>query len=356
MNSEVQEKDKFESNGNFSIALPCNPENFCEFIGGLLGKPQTISKAYAGSFEISHADIESVYHLVAQRVRQQNQGSLIQFTIRLVFDDNSTVLLNSLEDFKSYTEIRPLVVLQAHLSWSFLVNFLDREHPEKQEIELSFITSGVGGVAIFDADESPIIKISRLLGGGHITFRIAHTARTWGADIESLLSGHIKHILLPENQFRAFARMHSGKIALILGVAFFVFSVLACIYSAGKISQEQMEALKPIMASTSQLDIKLNKVLELIASGFWGKYFFSVFVFTIFSLFFSIFLGVWAETSADTKQPSYILLTKKSLQHKEKADKKYKFKWLSFIASIIFSLVTGVISNIIFTAYWATNP
>lgn len=354
MDTEVIEREK--DKGQFAISLPCEPGSFSDFISGLLGKPQTISKAYTGSFEIGHNDIESVYNLVCQRVSQQNQASLIQFTIRLVFDDNSTVLLNSLEDFKSYTEVRPLIATQAHLSWSFLVKFQDREHPEKQEIEMSFVTKGAGGIAIFDSEDSPIIPISRLIGGGHISFRVSHTARTWGADIESLLSGHIKHILLPESKVREFTRKHSGKISMGLAISFFVCSIIACFYSAGRISQEQIELLKPLISDPTQIDQKLNILLELMASGFWGKFFFSVFVFTIFSLFAAIFLGVWAETSADTKQPSYILLTKKSEQHKEKADKKYSNKWVSFVASIVVGVTTGVVANIIFTTYWTINP
>jgi hypothetical protein len=353
LESEIVEKGKDQK---FAISLPCEPENFSEFISSLLGKPQTISKAYSGSFEIDHQDIESTYNLVCQRIGQQNQSSLLQFTIRLIFDDNSTVLLNSLEDFKSYTEVRPLVTTQAHLSWSFLVKFQDRDHPEKQEIEMSFVTRGSGGIAIFDSEDSPVIPISRLIGGGHVSFRISHTARTWGADIESLLSGHIKHILLPENKVREFTRKHSGKIAMALAVTFFISSIIACFYSAGKISAEQIALIKPILSDPTKIDIKLNVLLETMASGFWGKFFFSVFVFTIFSLFAAIFLGVWAESSADTKRPSYILLTKKSEQYKDKADRKYGKKWISFLTSIVVGVATGVVANIIFTTYWTTGP
>jgi hypothetical protein len=354
LDSDIIEKQQQQQ--QFAISLPCEPENFSAFISSLLGKPQTISKVYSGSFEILHQDIESVSHLVGQRVKQQNQANLIQFTIRLVFDDDSTVLLNSLDDFKSYTEVRPLIVTQAHLSWSFLVKFQDRKHPEKQVIETSFITRASGGIPIFDSEDSPVIPLSRFIGGGYISFRIEHTARTWGADIESLLSGHIKHILLPESKSRAFVRKHSGFISTFLAVTFFVCSIVACFYSAGKISQEQLALLKPIIADSSNIGLKLNSLLELTASGFWGKFFFSVFVFTIFSLFAAIFLGIWAETSGDARKPSYILLTKKSEQYKVQADAKYGRKWMSFISSIAVGVVTGVVGNIIFTWYWTLSP
>lgn len=338
---------------NYAVALPCAPEDFSKFISGLLGKPQTITKAYSGSFEISRSDIENTYHLIDQRVQQQNEANLIQFTVRLVFDDNSTVLLNSLQDFKTYAEVRPLVVIQVHLSWSYLVKFQNSTLPEKQTIEFSFNTNGLGRmIDLFDSEDLSI----RYLGSGYISFRISHTARTWGADIESLLSGHIKHTLLPEHKLRAFVRKHSGKISMIFASTFFTSSLIACFYSANKIGLRKIELLRPIIKDVNNIDLKLNTLLNMMASGFWGTFFFSVFVFTIFSLIVAIMLGTWAESTANTKQPSYILLTKKSEQYKKQADSKYRFKWFSFLASIATGIIAGIIANIIFTSYWGNTP
>jgi hypothetical protein len=348
----VNQVEKTAAEQHYAIALPCSQEDFGNFIGSLLGKPQTISKAYRGAFELKREDIHNSYQLVIQRVRQQNKATLIQFTVKLVYDDNSTVLLNSFDDFSTYNEVRPLVVVQAHLSWSFIVAFQDRNHPEKQEIDLSFITTAPGGLAIFETDDSPVVPIAKLISGGIISFRIRHTARTWGADIESLLAGHIKHIILPQPKVRDFTQRHSGKIALSLALLFFAGTVGVCTASANHISAEQIQALGVLLHNPNALDQKLNKLLEFVASGFWGKYFFSVFVFTIFSFVAAIVLGIWAESSADTRRPSYILLTKKSEQHKAESDRKYHFKWWSFLGSITVSIVTGIVSNILFTKYW----
>lgn len=344
--------NKGQGEPSYAIALPCSQEDFGTFIGSLLGKPQTISKAYRGAFEIKREDIQNSYHLVIQRVQQQNKATLIQFSVKLVFDDNSTVLLNSYEDFSTYTEVRPLVVVQAHLSWSFIVSFEDRSHPEKQEIELSFITSAPGSLAIFETDDSPVIPIAKLISGGIISFRVRHTARTWGADIESLLAGHIKHLILPQTKLRDFAQRHSGKIALGLGLLFFIGTVGACAAAANHISAEQLQSLAPLIHNPKATDQKIDKLLELVATGFWGKYFFSVFIFTIFSFVAATLLSFWAETTADTRRPSYILLTKKSEQHKAESERQYQFKWWSFLGSIGVGIVTGIVSNILFVKYW----
>lgn len=351
-------KDKEESSDSkrkphFEIALPCDPSQFGDFIGGLLGKPQTISNLYQGSFELNHNDIESVYDLVNQRVSQQNESSLIQFTVKIVYHDNSSVLLNSINDFRTYTEVRPLVSTQVHLSWSFLVKFQDRDVPEKQEIDLSFIAHSRHSLPVMDCDFSSSTYLKRLFGGaGYISFQVKHTARTWGADIESLLSGHIKHILIPQSKTRSFMRKHNGKVAFVVGLMFFLGSVAACFYSATEVSTAQLSTVSELLLQNADVTTKIDALLTTSSSGFWGKYFFSLFVFVIFALFLSIIFAAWASASADTEKPSYILLTKKSKQHKAISEKTYNRKWISFLLSVVVSVVTGIIANILFNTYW----
>ncbi|MES2878085.1 MAG: hypothetical protein V4713_06645 [Pseudomonadota bacterium] len=334
----------------FAIALPCSQEDFGKFIGSLLGKPQTISNSLQGSFEIQKNDIVDSYHLVNQRVQQQNESHLIQFSVRLVYDDGSSVLLNSLEDLVAYTEVRPIVPVQAHLSWSFIVQFRDRQHPEKQEIDLSFISVLNGGMHFHQMSNGTLIE--KKINGGLISFRIRHTARTWGADIEGLLTGHAKHLMLPEAPMRKFARQHSGKIAAAMAFIFFCSTVAICFFAAENIANEQLKLLAGLMKSPNAIDMKINRLLEMTAQGFWGKYFFSVFVFVIFSFVFAVILSIWAGSSADTHRPSYLLLTKKAEQYKTECDKSYRIKWFSFLGSLIISIATGIGSNILFTKYW----
>lgn len=339
--------------GQFSIALPCSTEDFGNFIGSLLGKPQTISGAERGAFELRKDDIVNSYHLVVQRVQQQNEAQLVQFTVKLIFDDNSSVLLNSLDDFLSYSEVRPVVVTQVHLSWSFIVKFRDKSYPEKQEIDLAFLTTAPGAIAIGESENAALVPIARLVVGGHIVFRIRHTARTWGADIESLLKGHAKHLILPQTPAREFVQSHSGKIGVFVALCFFVGTIVACLVTADRLAAEQLKLISGLMQTPNAIDLKLNKMLTMAADGFWGKYFFSVFVFVIFALIVSIVLGFWSENMADTRRPSYILLTKKSEQYKAEEDRRYQFRWLSFLGSILVSIATGIVSSILFAKYWA---
>jgi hypothetical protein len=87
---------------DYAVLLPCTPDEFGDFVSGLLGKPQTIEKSIFGEFEVTRDAVANTFHLVNQRIDQQNEAPLIQFTARIEYDDNSSVLLNSLQDFGNY--------------------------------------------------------------------------------------------------------------------------------------------------------------------------------------------------------------------------------------------------------------
>jgi len=142
------------------------------------------------------------------------------------------------------------------------------------------------------------------------------------------------------------------KLALLLAVIFFVATVAACLITANHLAAEQLKAVSGLIQSPNALDMKLNRILEMNAEGFWGKYFFSVVVFIVFSLISAVALAAWVETSADTIRPSYLLLTRRADQNKVERDNRYRIRWLSFLASVVVSIVTGIASNIIFTKYW----
>ncbi|MBP7702051.1 MAG: hypothetical protein KA098_05555 [Phenylobacterium sp.] len=130
-----------DAEANHSLVLPVEPNDFSEFIAKLLGKPQTIERKFESPFTIRKEDINHVFELVRQRIDSQNDATLAQFSARILYDDNSSVLVNSIDEFTHYNEIRPIVSNGLDLSWRWLVKFRGSNIPEKQEIEISFRTN-----------------------------------------------------------------------------------------------------------------------------------------------------------------------------------------------------------------------
>src|SRR5690606_18739310 len=142
---------------------------------------------FRGRFEVTREHITHLYHLVEQRVQRQNQASLVQFSVRILYGNGSSVLLNSFADFDSYNEVQNLNSIGAILTWTYLIQFKDKPAPEKQEVSVSI---GVADHSRFRGYFSRHVtdEESHMIADSEISLVIKHTERSWGFDIENLLS------------------------------------------------------------------------------------------------------------------------------------------------------------------------
>ena len=335
------------------VVLPCDENGFKNFISGLLGKPQTLTKIIRGCFEVEKNDIGNFYHLITQRIFQQNAASLINFSAKIVYNDNSTVTLNSFDDFNNYHEIKALISTAVHLNWEFLIKFPDRETAEKQEIDVSYMTNAG---PVFDSDvefDGPIFfDPTEGLARGFISVRIKHTARSWGADMMALITSHIENHLLKLSSLREYIRKHAEKIALVSGALIFMSSLYVCFHIASKMWLSNKENAANFIGEKINLSEKVNYILQMVSNDLWPKYYFSSLVFLVFMLFISIFITTYVEKYAKGRRNSFVLLTDKSLNEKEKTLKKYEHKWIKFIVSVILSFIINIVSNIIYLKFW----
>jgi hypothetical protein len=305
--------------GNYTVVLPCSQQHFKEFVSGLLGKPQTIERRFFGWYEISKNDLINIYHLVDQRVFQQNGGTLLQFSVKIVYQDQSSVLINSLQDFEVYAEIRPLISVSAHLSWTYLIQFQDKQYPEKQQIELSYIT-GLSEMDLrnfeIDSEEDVIGSLpSKSSENGEFRLRINHTARSWGVDIEALISAHIRTLRKAENSFLSRIWRNDDKIGLSAGFLFFMGSLIGSYFlmtSFGEMQQAAASDVLKLGISAPDMDKKIGFAINTLLAGVWPRFTLGIVAYVIISLVAAVFIGVWVAIMASNKPISVLLLTKKS--------------------------------------------
>jgi hypothetical protein len=203
-----------------------------------------------------------------------------------------------------------------------------------------------------DDDEGIVIASPPKMRAGMVTFRIKHTARTWGADIEALLSGHLENILQTQSPVRKFVWRHSGGIAFTVGAAFFAAAVAVSFLMGARIRHLQQGEVTQLLEQRALVEQKIDFMLASVASGVWATYFFSVIVFLLVSLFVSLLLGAWVGSMADTDQPSFVVLTREAEKQRELILKRYERRWALFILSLIVTLCTGIFANVIFQAFW----
>jgi hypothetical protein len=340
-----------------TVVLPCEPDQFRDFIAGLLGRPQTISRRISGPFEVTRRDIENLFHLMEQRVSSQNDATLIQFTARIVYDDNSSVLLNSFADFQAYSEVKPLVSTAVHLSWTYLIQFRNKKVPEKQQIDISF-----SGSSHEDADTIVHTGGGLVIRSGHtdqISIRISHTDRTWGTDIESLLSGHVELLLKPATGMRALANKYSGKVGLCVGILVFISALVAGFNVTDQFIEKYMAMARSFQSSGATsfeaVAQRVDFLISVIASGMWTRYAFYVTGLFILSIIAAIILGGIVTSYAESERPSFVVLTKRAEEDRTKRLARYERNWWIFTASVLGSLILSVIGNFIFhkmVQYW----
>ena len=343
----IEENENSQEPKNFQkgyLTFPFDGEQFKEFITGLLGKPQTISKRILGNFEIHLSDLQSFYNLVNQRITQQNNGHLVQFTAKVFFTDHSSVQLNSYDELITYNEVKPIISEAVKLTWTYLIQFSDKNHPEKQVVEL-LIISATERISIENSD----LPIFLLPNKGEFRINIEHTARSWGSDIEALLTNQIESLIKEDNKLKKIIRQHSSKISLSFSILFFLICVIGAFKVTNNFINSQLKSVNSFISSPSSTNDKVDFLAKYIASGVSAQHFFQVSIFILVSIILSIIFGIWiGETASKNSEPSFVILTRKAKEHRDLILEKLKYKWRWFCVSIIISILTGLLTNLIF--------
>jgi len=344
---------KFEATEHGYVTLPYNDNQFKSFIVGLLGKPQTIAKNFYGYFEIDRDTIINLHEILTQRINQQNEAFLVHFHAKIVFDDRSSILLNSIEALLSYNETRKIYPIGLHLTWNFMVKFNDKDVPEKQEIEVAIIDSGYNAP---DFDGDPKIPYHRR-GQGYINCTIKHTARTWGVDMTGILDNFFEGIIINRGKIRDYFLKHD-EVFIVLMLVFFTGSAMIGGYFSfnnltNKVNERIIEILNLNGTEILSADEKINILFEMSTNKEWNQYYFYLILFAFIMLFISIPFIQWTVRSFNYDKYSHILLTKEAYKVKESSFKSIRKDKMSFVLSILLSILCSVLANFLFV--WLTQ-
>lgn len=341
------------------IVLPVEREHFAQFVSGILGKPQSRDRIFRGQFLLSYDDVINTYRLLEQRIHQQNEAVLIQFVVSINYSDDSSVRLNSLQEFESYTEIEPLRCVGATLSWIYLVKFPQKEAAEKQQVDLSFQVD-----PHFDLDDGtfPPRASYRFFASGlysrGVHLSVKFTERTWGNDIYSLLNGHVGKFIHRPKGSRGWLSKHSGSIGVTVFLAIVMGGIIGAYFSSTNFVVENRsiyaKSFSSNIDSSDILSVKIDYLANILLGGTWAQFFAVLLAFGVATLVIAAFLGIWVAASADNEPENFILLSEKSKNYKEAYDKKIKRDWAMFYVSIFVSILIGVFSNIIFSNFFST--
>lgn len=306
------------------VSFPFTQTQFTDFLVSLLGRPQTITKKFVGSFEITKDTLITLFEVLNQRIYQQNESKLIQFRATIYYSDNSTVTLNGFDHLVHYNEKLPLISQAVHLTWTYVVKFRDKESFEKQEISISFITETENEIS-FDEDTKFDSYHS------FINFRIAHTARTWGADIEGLLTRHLQTIVKKTPRLLEFFKYNSNKVEYTFSGTLMLITFTFSIFKTLKLIK---------IVDTSNVSVWLHHYAKI---GF-------LFVGTYILIKATLLL---LDEFEIYETPSFVLLTQESEKAKIKTAITFKKRARRYVGVMIGSIILGVLGNYVYD--WLTK-
>ncbi|MGG4445380.1 hypothetical protein [Brevibacillus porteri] len=328
------------------VTLPLTQQDFKEFISNLLGQPQSIEKKIRGNFDVDLNSLIYINDLLDQRISQQNRSQLAQFSAKIYYSNDSSVLLNSISALRTYNEIRPVRSVAVNLHWTYLIQFEDKTSPEKQDIHIMIATED----HLEEATFGPIIISRRPFSD--IEIKIDHTGRTWGVDIESLLTNHFNSIIEPPHKIKMFIKKYCDPISLSSGILLFAglqysLFINTTIFNNSTISKVKSFLDNPNLSTND----RLNFIGTYIANGEWTLFTMKTSVFIFIATFISIVFGAFINSVLGNIKThySFLCLTEESRKHKTKFLKKAKADFLNISISFVVGILTGIIANFIFS-------
>lgn len=333
-----------------ALVLPVPNEQLGNFISRLLGSPQVIERRIGGSFEITSDDIINLHQILSQRIFSQNRGTEIECNLKIEYLDGSSVELKGVDQFISYAEVRSIISTGVTMSIGYLLHFEGHGAPERQQIDISMRTSEFGE---FDIGV-PLISSNR----GRFFYRIQHTQRTWGFDIDNLLNHQLQSLLIQDRSgWMRLLRTRKNYIAFGSLIFYFVYVLYAAITISERAQKIKLSQYKEELLKQKQQFAESNDQVLLMLEFLFDKFIYTgvsiiaPLVFMLLGTVAFISVGLFLLFSVlhflDTKQSGFILLTKKAKENRDEIKKSESDGMKIALAILFLNFFLGILGNII---------
>ena len=298
---------------------------------------KVIFGALRGTFELKKTEVENFFHLVDQRVREQNNPGAAICEVSVYYNDGTSRKFPSIADFGDYSETRKRCPTVVTLHLAYFIQFPDSETPEKQELDVIIRSSeSISETIEMVQNDSQVRmsgdKVQVMVAGnesdlGVISYNINHSRVSWGLDIEGHVKSHIETILSKPTKSDIFLKRVAGPLNLFTTVFVGLYCVnliidlfFAFLYqSDGAISEPQ----------------KLAVAAEYLINGHIAKYIVaSIVAAVVFFVLFSSFVSVLTK-SMRKPRPSFIILDNADEKRRREILQQYNRRWSRFAAAIL---------------------
>lgn len=325
------------------LRLQVDQEQFADFISSLLGGSQSLTGRAVGEFRVSRAQIMQLITTLSQRIRQQNDGVPIRFSVTVVYDDGYKISLSNLDEFATYNEVRDLRTVQLLIGLDYIIVFPSKQSPERQRIELTFaapLRSSAGGrnrPKVWQGWRDEELNVGYISDGrGLAKYEIDYTDRTWALDISNIANGFLESIQIERTPFVLWLRRHWETIYLLSAVAVFVTTILVLhFFMAPWLIDRSGGGLEPEHIVTSG---DLRAVVNVL-----------ILEFALFVMFATVSFTIWGKiVGSSPSDQSTILWTERDMATVGSEEKSFRMALVRFVAAAALAFTINILSAIAF--------
>lgn len=337
------------------VRLPVAHKDLKDFVVGLLGRPQIVRRTIRQPFRVGNGEVLSLHDALYQRVERQNGAQLVRFISVIGLEDGSSIELNGINAITTHNEIKPVSVTSLVLEWVYLLQFPDKPAPEKQVVTVIFNAQGLQHRLLKGLLTIDLTMSDEMVPRGSMHVRLAHTERTWGADIDSLLDAKLRGFRRRPTRSQTALREWAGWIGLGTSATFLVGSVAGGFWATHKFGQIRQEAIAAQLQALPQdtipaLASRVDLLVAASASGAWSRHYLYLAVFLAISSIAAVVVGIWCWSKASYSPDSFILFSNQSKEDLNEALREEARTTRSFLITVAVSVVCGVLGNYCF--YW----
>ncbi len=322
------------------IQVPIKRKDFGDFVTNLLGQQETILENKYCLFEVSMEWLIHLHHSIDQRIHQQSHSSLVDFSCTFSYIKGPSRKVTSIDSFLHFNEGKIVETDKVEIIWTYLVNFPNKKAPEKQEIHLKVIANSDEVVSF---QNGPFRRVQTIKG--LIAYKIAHTERTWGDDIQTILSREIDSVAIDVTRFSKIMDVFLPFLAIGLFIAGLVIPDYIDQLIKGK---QIVEVYSTYVAEgqaieTLSIDKKLDLSLALLDPN--NQLHTVSILYRAISFFGGIFLAVFSIVALEDRRVSSLLITSEDKKRQSIKNNKNSRKVIISILSVVGSITAGVIAN-----------
>ncbi len=315
---------------------------------------KVIFGALRGVFDLSRNDILNFYHLVDQRVAEQNGKSASICEIAVYYNNGTSRKFPTAREFENYTETRNRFPTLITIHSAYFISFPDSTEPEKQEIDIVIRSSESTEDTIDLAMNDSRVRMSGdkmqvAVGGngdqfGMISYTINHSRTSWGLDLEGHISGHIEALMQEPTPGDKFLAKVSGPLNLVT-------TVFVGLYVVNIIIDGFFKFLYRTDGASSPQDI-LDIAANYLVNGQIAKYIVASLVVSV--VFFVAFSGIISSLTRAMKKPkpSFIVLNDADSNRKAPKLKNHEKRWTRFGFTLGMNIIVALMVTVLEDRIW----